>query len=99
MVDIKNIKKIDNQITFAIGHRNLFNIIVVAVGFCMAMVIAGPIEQYFAGLTIFIIGLSNAWQQTRDNFDTIDVVETEIKHASATAEEFRTEANNREKGL
>lgn len=75
MVDIKDIKKVDNQLTYVIGYRNLYNIMVTAVGFIMAVVLPGTQESFLAGLIIFLIGTSNWLFQIRDNMDAISVEE------------------------
>jgi hypothetical protein len=76
-MDAKTVKKIDNQLTYAIGYRNLVNIVVTALGFVMMMSIAVPQTPtgVLTGLVVFVIGMSNWYYQFCENLDTITVNE------------------------
>ena len=70
------IKEIDNKLTYAIGYRNLYNIVVLAIGSTMLMI--SPIEistvSTFAFL-VFILGAKWFLAQLFENLDTISVNE------------------------
>ena len=75
MLTAKKVKEIDNKLTFAIGYRNLLNIVVIAVGFVMAEVLPGTESFKLTGLVIFVLGASAFFTQLRDNLDAMAVEE------------------------
>ena len=73
MLNAKKVKEIDNKLTFAIGYRNLLNIVVIATGFIMAEVLPGTEPFKLAGLVLFVMGLMAFATQLRDNIDAMSV--------------------------
>jgi uncharacterized membrane protein len=75
MISAKEIKAIDNKLTFAIGYRNLYNILVLASGF--VGVLFTPLGTEFNWIAFVILVLGGKWFLTRmqDNIDTISVAE------------------------
>lgn len=71
----RRIKKADNQITYAIGYRNLYNIIVLAIGAVGLLITSINTTQNWVALAIFIMG--GKWVITRmqENVDILAVEE------------------------
>lgn len=71
---IGRIKRMDNGMTFAIGYRNLFNIVVLSIGFVM-LFYAITALQVATGWIITLLGLKWALTQMRENVDAIQIEE------------------------
>lgn len=74
-ISAKKIKEMDNKLTYAIGYRNLFNIVVLACGVVGILATQWGTTQNWVALTIFILG--GKWMLTRmqENIDTLAVSE------------------------
>jgi hypothetical protein len=69
------IKKFDNKVTYVIGYRNLYNILIVAFAVVMGMFAAQNSLPYY---TAVIIGLmAGKWliTQMQENVDALSVLE------------------------
>jgi hypothetical protein len=70
------IKKMDNKMTYIIGYRNLFNILVLAIGSVLLMF--SPINVATVTTTsfvIFVLGAKWFLTQLYENIDTIAISE------------------------
>jgi hypothetical protein len=76
MISAKEIKRIDNRMTFALGYRNLYNIVVLAVGFYGG--VTTPIGSMYnwIALTIAILGGKWVLERLQENVDTLAVAES-----------------------
>lgn len=77
MFEVKKIKEIDNKVTYAIGYRNLYNIVVLAIGSVMIMFsgLNSIAVMSTTGFIIFILGAKWFLDQMRENIDALSVVE------------------------
>jgi hypothetical protein len=75
MISAKEIKAIDNKLTFAIGYRNLYNIVVIAIGFYGGL--TTPPGSVFNWISLVIALMGGKWFLSRlqDNIDTLSVAE------------------------
>ena len=76
MFSAKKIKEIDNKLTYAIGYRNLYNIVVLAIGSVMILFSGLSIAAMSSvGFIIFILGGKWFLHQMTENIDAISVSE------------------------
>jgi hypothetical protein len=75
MISAKEIKAIDNKLTFAIGYRNLYNILVLAFGFVSFIYTQTGTEFNWIAIVILILGCKWFLSRLQDNIDTISVAE------------------------
>ena len=75
VVSAKKIKEMDNKITFAVGYRNLYNILILASGF--VGVLFTPLGTEFNWIAFVILVLGGKWFLSRmqDNIDTLSITE------------------------
>lgn len=72
-ITAKQIKEIDNKLTFVIGYRNLANIIVTGIGAVMIFVPLTTFDVRMFGLVEFSIGTLFFLKQVYENIDAISV--------------------------
>lgn len=72
----KKVKELDNKLTYALGYRNLFNIVVLACGFAGGALYSnlGTTENLIF-LVIAILGSKWTLNQLQENVDTLAVSE------------------------
>ena len=72
----KKVKELDNKLTYAIGYRNLYNIVVMAVGFVGGLfyTVQGNIPNLIF-IVITILGSKWFITQMQENVDTLAVSE------------------------
>lgn len=72
-IDIKKIKKIDNELTYVVAHRNMYHyaVIVLALWY-LFMVTASEIQQA-TGIILIVLGFKWTLWQVRENLDTITI--------------------------
>ena len=78
-VSAKKIRELDNKMTYAIGYRNLYNIVVLSCGAVMLIlstVQTSHFEVVSIGFVVFLLGAKWSLDQMYANIDTISVSET-----------------------
>lgn len=71
----QKIKEMDNKVTFVIGYRNLYNIVVMALGFVTIIQVPVGSIMSLPGVIIFILGGKWVIEQIHSNVDAITVSE------------------------
>lgn len=75
-IDVKKLKEIDNELTFAVTYRNMVNYAILVVGFyCLLAWYHDPyILAISQGVGIIIVCMALRWisTQVRENLDTIE---------------------------
>lgn len=74
-VSLKSIKKADNKLTFALGYRNLLNIVVLSTGFVGIVISPAEAAIRWIALVIFILGAKWTITQMQENIDSLEVSE------------------------
>ena len=70
--EFKNdLTKLDNNLTYIVGYRNLFNICVLMIGF-WSSIIPNPLSVVM-GFILVVLGMKWFLEQCRENVDSIDV--------------------------
>lgn len=74
-ISARKIKEMDNKMTYAIGYRNLFNILVLAIGVIGLMFTPSGTSQNWISLVIFVLGAKWMLVRMQENVDTLAVSE------------------------
>ena len=73
----ESIKKWDNKLTFVVGYRNLYNIVVTFIaGVYLTMSGTQSGIQAFAGIILFVMGMKWFLSQCRENLDSMFIEDT-----------------------
>ena len=75
MITATQIKKIDNKLTYAVGYRNLYNIVALAFASVMFLYSVPNSVPYYISLTIGVLAGKWILTQLHENVDTIAVSE------------------------
>ena len=76
MFSAKKIREIDNKLTYAVGYRNLYNIVVLAIGSVMLFTSSFNYAMLSTvGFIVFILGAHWFLEQMRQNIDAVYVSE------------------------
>lgn len=71
--NVNQIMKIDNQISYAIGHRNLVNIAVMLVGAAMIIYQPANTNLTLSGMFMLCTGMLFFAKQVYENIDEMEV--------------------------
>jgi len=75
-IDVKRLKEIDNDLTFAVTYRNMVNYTILVVGFYMLFAVYSDVYilAFSNGIGLVIVCMGFRWTSTqiRENLDTIE---------------------------
>jgi hypothetical protein len=79
MFTAKKIKKMDEELSFIIGYRNLFNLILLFVSAALFLLAAGNGFVVVIGVVLFVLGLARFYDQAMKNVDDLEIRALEKK--------------------
>jgi hypothetical protein len=69
------VKKFDNKVTYVIGYRNLYNILILAFAVVMGMFAVQNTLPYYAAVIIGVMAGKWVITQMQENVDAVSVLE------------------------
>lgn len=70
-IDIKKIRKIDNELTYVVAHRNMYHYAVIVLALWYLFMTPSTEIQQAAGVILLVLGFKWMLWQIRENIDTI----------------------------